>query len=115
MERIKAILKEYDLGASIVLHTPGFSEFLLKVDPSYSCVKTNGDEIRIKTRLQEDYNGDKKLRDKAIEDSVNMIGHFGDVNGKTALMFFELMDRIKKEIDVEETGGNMSSHTTQNN
>lgn len=39
MEEIKLIIDKYDIAACVVLHTPGFSEFLNKIDPSYSCAK----------------------------------------------------------------------------
>lgn len=39
MEDIKKILHENDIAGFVVLHTPGFSEYLNRVDPSYSCAK----------------------------------------------------------------------------
>ena len=34
LAEIKAILDKEDIAGSIVLHTPGFGEFLLKIDTS---------------------------------------------------------------------------------
>lgn len=69
MEEIKTILKKYDLGAMVVIHTPGHSEFVLKVDPSYSCAKFNqtGDGINFKTK------GLPKAKQKELaRDTANM-------------------------------------------
>jgi len=115
MERIKAILKEYDIAGSIVLHTPGFSEFLVKVDASYSCAKFEGDYLRVKAKLQEDFQGDKAAQKKKIEDTVNMITHLADTNAHTSLGMYELLERLKKNMDIEQSGEGFSSHTTQNN
>lgn len=114
MDRIKAVLKEYDIAGTVVLHTPGFSEFLLKLDPSYSIAELKGDTIKIKAK-KEDFNGDVKARDAALSDTVNMITHFADTNGMVALNMMQVMDMLKKEIDIETNRGNISSHTEQNN
>ncbi len=115
MERVKAIMKEYDIAGTVILHTPGFSEFLIKIDPSYSCARLNGDELRIRAKLQEDFGGDKEAWNKKIEDTVNMIDHLGDVGGNISLNMFKTMDLLKQNLDIESTKGNYSSHTTQNN
>lgn len=114
MERIKAILKEYDIAGSVVLHTPGFSEYFLKINPSYSCAKQEGDGLRIVAKLS-DFNGDKQARDKKLEDTVNMISHLADTNGATSLQMYNVMDELKKHLDIDSDKGNFSSHTTQNN
>jgi hypothetical protein len=115
MERIKAICKEYDIAASIVLHTPGFSEYLLKVDTTYSCAKFEGDFLRIKAKLEEDFQGDKQAWNKKVSDTVNMFTHFTDVNGNTFLNTTKILEELAKKIDIENSKGNHSSHTTQNN
>lgn len=115
MERIKAILKEYDIAASVVLHTPGFNEYLLKIDPTYSCAKFEGDQLRIKAKLQDDFGGDKIAWNKKVSDTVNMIDGLGDISGRTALQLFETMDMLKKYVEIDKKGGNHTSHTTQNN
>ena len=115
MDRIKAILKEYDINATVCLHTPGFSELLMKVDASYSCAKIEGDVLRIKAKLQEDFNGDKEAWNKKVADTVNMIVHFQDINGQLFMQADKAYEMLKKHIDIENDRGNISSHTTQNN
>jgi hypothetical protein len=115
MERIKAILKEYDIAAQVILHTPGFSEYLTKVEASYSCAKFEGDFLRVKAKLQEDFDGDKVAQIQKLTDTVNMITHFKDVNANMFLGMDKLLGELQKTIDIETTGGGHTSHTTQNN
>ena len=50
IEEIKQILKNNDIAGFVVIHTPGFSEFLNHVETSYSCAKVQGDEVRLKLK-----------------------------------------------------------------
>ena len=115
MERIKAVMKEYDLGGYVILHTPGFSEYHVKVDPPYSCAKFIGDELRIKAKLQEDFGGDKDVWNKKVTDTVNLIQHLADMTGNTSLGMFKMLDMLKDKIEIETNRGDHTSHTTQNN
>jgi len=77
MEEIKDILNKHDIAGAVVLHSPGFGEHFIKVDPSYSCAFIDnlpgGEQgIRVRTRLQEDFKGDAAKRNKAQEDTVNL-------------------------------------------
>lgn len=115
MEEIKSILKRHDIGGYVILHTPGHSEYLHSLFPSYSCIKPVGDEIRIRARLKEDFNGDKDAMIKKLEDTVNLVSLIATVSGNTSLSMCDLMDRLHKVMDIDETDGGHTSHTTQNN
>ena len=115
MTEIQTILRRYDIGASVVLHTPGFSEYFLKLDPSYSCAIQDGDKIRVKAKLQEDFNGDKEAQIKKIGETVNLITHLADTNTNTSISMYDLLTVIGKVVDVDSDKGDCSSHTTQNN
>lgn len=39
MQEVRQVLEEHDIAGSVVLHTPGFSEYLIHISPSYSCAK----------------------------------------------------------------------------
>ena len=69
--KIEGILKEHDLGAVVVLHTPGMTEFFYDVTPSYSCawIDEAAHQLRVKSK-QEDYAGDKaaQLQDQAAHE-----------------------------------------------
>lgn len=54
MEQIKQILQAHDIAAVVVLHTPEHSEFLMKIDPSYSVAKLVKEGLHIKTDPAED-------------------------------------------------------------
>jgi hypothetical protein len=106
MEEIKAIVKKYDIGAAVVLHAPGFSEYLNHIETSYSVAKFEPNGIRFKTkgRSHED-----------VRDTVNMINLFGTTMGNMSLVYFDLEDLLKKQMDINHGGLNHSGHTDQNN
>lgn len=113
-EEIKQILQKHDIAASVVLHTPGFSEYLLHITPSYSCAWLENGGIRVRAK-KEDYNGDEAMRNKRLTDTVNMIRLLSDTTGQNALALLEVADHIDKVIGAEHRGGGHSTHTTQNN
>ena len=55
-EEIKSILKKYDIAANVVLHTPGHSEYLLEITPTYSAAWLENGIVRFRARAS-DYNG----------------------------------------------------------
>lgn len=114
IEEIKQILKKHDIAASVIIHTPGFSEYLHHINTSYSCAFFEGDNLRVKAKLQ-DFNGDKKAQQKKIADTLNMVTHFGDVGGMVALNFLKMEEMIKAKVDVDEDKGSHTGHTQQNN
>lgn len=119
MEEIKDILDKHDIAGAVVLHTPGHGEYLFKIDPSYSCAfidNTPGVEgIRVRTRLQEDYNGDAKKRHQAQEDTVNMFDIFANLIGRQAVYSIETMKMLETHFDIKRTGGGDTSTQVQNN
>lgn len=115
MAKIQAILNEEDIAGSVVLHTPGHAEYFMKVDPSYSCAKIEGDMLRIKAKLQEDFQGDKKAWTKKMTDTVNMISLMADSNLHNGNSLVEMMKLLREKFEIEETDHDHSSHTTQNN
>lgn len=126
MEDIKKILKEYDIAAVIVLHNPGFSEYLMKIDPSYSCAKfehiplmagqsmSAGLGVRIRAKLV-DFNGDREKQKKVISNTSNMLMHLGERAGEIALAVMSVSDQMDKITDAEHEEGRRSSHDQQNN
>lgn len=119
MAEIKEILDKHDIAGIVVLHTPGHGEHMMKVDPSYSCAfvdMTPGKEgVRVRTRLQEDYGGDSAKRDKAQQDTVNMFDILTDLVTLRASQSIDIVEMLRKHFEIKRTGGNHSSHTSQNN
>lgn len=112
-EEIKAILKKHDIAASVVLHTPGFSEFILEITPSYSCATLNHDNIRFKAK-KDDFNDELK-RHQAIQDTANMMNLLSDTTAKNAMMLINVSEQFDEIIGAEHGDSNFTSHTTQNN
>lgn len=117
MERIKAIMKEYDLGGQVILHTPGFSEYLNKLDPSYSCASIqDGVGIRVKAKLEEDFAGDKEAWTKKVSDTYNLFQHLTDVGGPMVMNNIDMLKLLETKVEViKKDQGGHSSHTSQNN
>lgn len=114
MEEIKAIVKKHDIGAMVVLHTPGHSEYYMNISPSYSCAKQEGDTVRIKAKLK-DFNGDKKAWEIKVTDTSNLLTHLGETGARTAMSILNVSKQLDQVIDAEHFGGGHSSHTEQNN
>jgi hypothetical protein len=119
MEEIKAIMKKHDIGGWVILHTPGHSEFLNKLDPSYSCITitpdAKGDFVRFKSKIA-DYGGDKNAWLKKTTDSLNLLQSICETGSNTLLPIMDLTERLEKELNAERNiGGGFTSHTTQNN
>lgn len=114
MEEIKAIIRKHDIGAMVILHAPGFSEYYMNISPSYSCAKHDGDTVRIKAKLK-DFNGDKKAWQVKVTDTSNMLTHLGETGARTSMSILNVSEQLDKLIDAEHFGGGHSSHTDQNN
>lgn len=110
---IKAIIKKYDIAASIVLHTPGHAEFLLEITPSYSCAKLNHDHVHFKAK-KEDFNDEQK-RMQTISDTANMMNCLSEVVAKNAMMLINVSEQFDKIVGSDHQGGGFTSHQTQMN
>ncbi len=113
-EEIKQILLKYDIAANVVLHTPGHSEYLLHITPTYSCAWHENDVIRFRAR-KEDYNGNAMVRDQKIADTLNMLRLLSDTAGQNALALMNVADQFDEKIGADHGDSEHTSHTTQNN
>lgn len=101
IEEIKKILSKHDIGAMVVLHTPGHSEFLLNVSPSYSCATFIEDKLRVKTNLDIDFNGDKNARTKKVTDTANMLHHLTSTTVHCADSLLKISQLVDKATGAE--------------
>lgn len=115
MAEINAILEKHDIAGLIVLQMPGFVEYRLAINPTWSVAKWNGDELRVKAKLQEDYNGDKEAWTEDVTNTLNMLQSLADCSGQHAVNLFEIADKINKKVNADHRRGGHSSNTTQNN
>ena len=115
MEEIKAILTKHDIAAGVVLHTPGHSEFLLHLTPTYSCVKPEMKGYRFRAK-KEDFGGDAKARNEALANTSNMLMHLATISGKHLFSpTAELSQAVDQILDAKHGPGSASSHESQNN
>ena len=115
MDEIKAILVKEDIAGAIVLHTPGFTEYLVHIEPSYSCAKWVGEAVQVKGKA-EHYGGDTEKRDKAVADTANMIHHFAAIPGKISLAMMDLEDHMTNKFGpFDHYGGGLTGPSEQNN
>lgn len=112
-EEIKEILKRYDIAALVVLHTPGHSEFVCELQPSYSCASFEGNFLRIKAK-KADYPTLEAWKQKAT-DTANMLHHLSTTCGEQVMALCELSKRVDDTIQAEYDDGGFTSHSTQNN
>lgn len=107
MAEIREIAQRYDVAVVCVLHTPEFSEYLVRVDPSYSCARIEDGKLRIVAR-RSDFHSEKAQQVK-INDTVNMLTHFADVLVPINLGVVNALEVIEKRVKVTKTPGRMTS------
>jgi len=108
-EEIKEILKRYDIAAAVVLHTPGYSEYVLEITPSYSVATLHHDRIHFKAK-KEDFKDEGK-RIQAISDTANMMSLLSDTLGRNALQILQVSDEFDKIVGSEHGDMGFTSHT----
>lgn len=114
MEEIKAVLKKNDIAGVVVLHTPGFSEFLNSVSPTYSCAKVENGVLKIKGNRE--HFPDKQAQNDSLKNTSNMLHHLSKITATSALNLLEASKFVDKLVDATHFGGgDISSHESQNN
>lgn len=114
IEQMKKICEKEDIGAIIVLHVPGFSEYTMMMSPSYSCVIREPDMIRVRAKIA-DFNGDKKAWGVKVGDTSNMLNMLGETTGHVALNIMKLAQMLDEKVGTEHQDKGFSDHTAQNN
>lgn len=110
---IKKLIEDADVGATVVLHTPGYAEYFIKIDPSYSCAKVDGDQIRIVAKAADFKNQEDQAR--KIADTANMFSLLATGSFQYASTCKQSLDMIKKHVQVIETGLGHTSQTELDN
>lgn len=74
MEEINQVLAKYNLAGIVVIHTPGHTRQLAKLDPTYSCVQVvpNG-RITLRADLKKDFGGNKAAFEERVMDTADML------------------------------------------
>lgn len=104
MAEIRAVADKHDIGAYVLLHEPGFSEFFLKIDPSWSALSLEEQDGRAGVRIRakaEDFDGDKEKQRQVVADSCNMISHFHYATYNHHEIFDRLLKLIEEKMEVQ--------------
>jgi hypothetical protein len=113
-EEIKAILAKHDIAGSIVLHTPGFTEYIFHLTPNYSCVFMDGPFVRFRAALS-DFKEDEEAQGKAIRNTVNMISSLCETSAHLSLSLIQISEMVQAEFHTTKIRDDHSSHSQQNN
>ena len=101
---IEAILKKYDLGGVVVLHTPGMAEFFYDISPSYSCawIDEKAGAVRIRSKL-DDYGGDAEAQRSEQAATAQLVHALAVEAGRASLMFLDVSTVIDRACRAEHT------------
>lgn len=103
MAEINQILEKHDIAGAVVLHEIGFSEFLFKIDPSYSCCFFEGNMLRIRARAA-DYAGGASERNQKIADTSNMLHHLSETGSHIRETIVELSKKVDALCETDHFG-----------
>jgi hypothetical protein len=81
---IQAILKKHDIAGVIELFEPGFFEYAMKLNPSWSVVDIN-EKGQLKINPPIEVVGNPNASKKRIADTVNMLANLRLYSGKLAM------------------------------
>jgi len=114
MEEIKQILQKYDIAGQAVLHSPGHSEYMIHITPTYSCAWFENNGVRFRA-TKKDYNGNEMIRNQKIKDTSNMLALLSETTAKNALSLLAVSKKLDQIIGSNHTEGGHTTHSTQNN
>ncbi|MGH8587370.1 MAG: hypothetical protein ACREWE_14710 [Gammaproteobacteria bacterium] len=114
MAEIRAVLTKHDVAAYVLLHEPGFSEFLMAIDPSWSVMRFDNSDpkglgIRFRAMLEE-FGGDREAQRLAVEGSVNLVIHFWESLLRDAEVMHRLERMLREHFEITETEGVLTPH-----
>lgn len=112
MEEIKAIVEKHDIAAVVVLTEPGHSEYLQKVNPSFSCARFEAGSLRITAKASEI---GKQKRDELLTNTSNMFKLLADNTARIASTMIQCSTFIDTHTGADHTRGGHTSHDQQNN
>ena len=101
MAEIKEVLDKYDIVGLVVLHEPSHGEFLLKINPSYSCISFQTDGIRINTKPFDS----KESKSDAVKNTCNMTSSLFEMISKQVDNLKQVDDFLTETFDAKHTTG----------
>lgn len=95
---IKAIIDKWDLAAVVVLHAPGYHEYIIKLDPTYSCATI--EDGRIKMELSST-GPDQNKKLVIAKHTSNMLMHLSKRTGEIAMNLLDASMMLDKKFGAE--------------
>lgn len=95
---IEEILKKYDIAAAVMLHAPGFTEMILKIETGYSCGYMENNKFKIRPPLV-DPNDDTKHK-AIIAETVNMLANMRIRLGQFTIAFTQAEMMVRSEFNI---------------
>ena len=113
MEEVKAILNKNDIAGFVILHSPGFSEYLNHVMTSYSCAIVTHEGVRLRLKSAEI---GKEKAEQIANDTYNMVVHFSEHLGINAMFYMDAEKLLAEKLGgTKGKEGGHTSHEQQNN
>jgi len=109
MAQIQAVLDEHDIGGYVLLYKEHQSEYLIAVEPSWSVMHWQGEDIRFKSELA-DFAGDEAKQRAHTEWTVGMLRHFADLCWQHAEIFEVLLEVLGTVLHIEHTDAEHIPH-----
>lgn len=99
------MLDKHDIAGLVIIQSPDFAEFLLKIDPSWSCTwlekdKDGAEMLRFRARAV-DFGGDLKARKRAQESTAGMLISFQEQAERWAGNMLKAMAMLGKHLAIE--------------
>lgn len=91
-------MQKYDISGVTVLHTPEMTIGTVKIDPSWSCAKQEGDKVKIRAKL-EDFGGDEVARKKKLDQTVDMFRNLRDEFTLIVYPYHEVLEKLVVKLD----------------
>lgn len=97
MKEVKEVLDKYEVAAIVVLHRPGHTEPLVKIETPFSCARTEGETVKIRAKL-EDFKGNKDVRKKKLLDTSVMFRKLLDTCITKIYPYFEVSEELDEKL-----------------
>lgn len=115
ISEIKAVLEKHRITGIVIIHTPGFSEYLNHLTAPYSAIKLDPTgNLRLQLKAK-DLPGGEKEAHLLAHDTYNMITHLSDNLQSQAFMYLALKAKLQAQWNGEDGDSHHSSNTQQNN
>lgn len=112
-EEIKEILKKHDIAGAFALHTPGHGEFVLHLNPSYSCAyQVEDGKVNLYAKIA-DFKTPEEQQQK-VADTSNMLKVLTDLSAINFSNVKMLSDKLDHLTNATHNEGTIEPHKPGN-